>query len=184
MALTFADTHNMIAYLTKSDVSEGFDQIIDFLNTSSIQQEKVIITEDTVRQSLRLDDAESINCLPNEEIFIELARMGYEKPSKKLTFYKFFHGFSYNLPCNRRIGKGFSRVDTHLFDAMLVQQQVQDVAEVNAKDEDDNEVSAAPTPPSPTPATTPPPPQQEPIPSPPQAQSAQPLSPTQQQQPT
>nr|GEV88838.1 hypothetical protein [Tanacetum cinerariifolium] len=29
-------THTMIAYLTKSDVSEGFDQIIDFLNESSI----------------------------------------------------------------------------------------------------------------------------------------------------
>nr|GEV72651.1 hypothetical protein [Tanacetum cinerariifolium] len=37
MALTFADTHNMIAYLTKSDASEGFNQIIDFLNASSIQ---------------------------------------------------------------------------------------------------------------------------------------------------
>nr|GEX00474.1 hypothetical protein [Tanacetum cinerariifolium] len=63
---------------------------------------------------------------------------------------------------------------------MLVQQQVQDNAEVQ-KDEDDNEVSTAPTPPSLTPATTPPPPQQEPIPSPPQAQSAQPSSPPQQQ---
>nr|GEV33334.1 reverse transcriptase domain-containing protein [Tanacetum cinerariifolium] len=30
----------------------------------------------------------SIDCLPNEEIFVELARMGYEKPSTKLTFYK------------------------------------------------------------------------------------------------
>nr|GEU46590.1 hypothetical protein [Tanacetum cinerariifolium] len=29
-------------------------------------------------------------CLPNEEIFVELARMGYEKPSTKLTFYKAF----------------------------------------------------------------------------------------------
>nr|GFB49712.1 hypothetical protein [Tanacetum cinerariifolium] len=29
-------------------------------------------------------------CLPNEEIFAELARMGYEKPSTKLTFYKAF----------------------------------------------------------------------------------------------
>nr|GEU54839.1 hypothetical protein [Tanacetum cinerariifolium] len=36
MALAFADTHNMIAYLTKSDASEGFNQIIDFLNASSI----------------------------------------------------------------------------------------------------------------------------------------------------
>nr|GEW09558.1 retrovirus-related Pol polyprotein from transposon TNT 1-94 [Tanacetum cinerariifolium] len=31
-----------------------------------------------------------IECLPNEEIFTELARMGYEKPSTKLTFYKEF----------------------------------------------------------------------------------------------
>nr|GEW98468.1 ribonuclease H-like domain-containing protein [Tanacetum cinerariifolium] len=31
-----------------------------------------------------------VKCLPNEEIFTELARMGYEKPSTKLTFYKAF----------------------------------------------------------------------------------------------
>nr|GEW90829.1 hypothetical protein [Tanacetum cinerariifolium] len=51
---------------------------------------KVIITEATVREALRLDDAESIDCLPNEEIFKELSRMGYENPSSKLTFYKEF----------------------------------------------------------------------------------------------
>nr|GEU80560.1 putative ribonuclease H-like domain-containing protein [Tanacetum cinerariifolium] len=33
---------------------------------------------------------ERVDCLPNEEIFAELARMGYEKPSTKLTFYKAF----------------------------------------------------------------------------------------------
>nr|GEY55388.1 hypothetical protein [Tanacetum cinerariifolium] len=33
---------------------------------------------------------ESIDCLPNEEIFTELSRMGYEKPYTKLTFYKAF----------------------------------------------------------------------------------------------
>nr|GFA81538.1 putative ribonuclease H-like domain-containing protein [Tanacetum cinerariifolium] len=37
---------------------------------------KVIIIEDTVRQALRLDDAKSIDCLSNEEIFTKLARMG------------------------------------------------------------------------------------------------------------
>nr|GEW17471.1 hypothetical protein [Tanacetum cinerariifolium] len=37
MALTIVDTHNMIAFLTKSDASKGFDQIIDFLNASSIK---------------------------------------------------------------------------------------------------------------------------------------------------
>nr|GEV42314.1 xylulose kinase-1 [Tanacetum cinerariifolium] len=127
MALTFADTHNIIAYLTKTDASDGFEQILDFLNASVIKyaltvnpiiyascikqfwssvslkkmnevmclqalidRRKVIITEDSVRQALHLDDAESIDCLPNEEIFVELARMGYEKPSTKLTFYKAF----------------------------------------------------------------------------------------------
>nr|GEV80494.1 hypothetical protein [Tanacetum cinerariifolium] len=127
MALTFVDTHNLIVYLTKSDASEGFNQIIDFLNATSIKysltvnpnnyvscikqfwtsvsvkkvndvmrlqalvdKKKAIITEATIRDALRLDDAEGIDCLPNEEIFTELARMGYEKPSTKLTFYKAF----------------------------------------------------------------------------------------------
>nr|GEX58871.1 hypothetical protein [Tanacetum cinerariifolium] len=186
--LIFADTHNMITFLTKSDASEGLNQVVDFLNAYTIQyalmvnptiyvlsikqfwasvlikksndavklqalidRKKVIITEDTIRQALRLDDADGIDCLPNEEIFAELARMGYEKLSTK------------------EIGKGFSRVDTPLFDAMLVQQQVKDDAEV--QEDEDNKVSAAPTPPSPTPATTSSL-QQEPISSPPQAQSA------------
>nr|GEY72253.1 ribonuclease H-like domain-containing protein [Tanacetum cinerariifolium] len=47
-------------------------------------------SSDVVRQALRLDDAEGIECLPNEDIFTELARMGYEKPPPKLTFYKAF----------------------------------------------------------------------------------------------
>nr|GFD13158.1 hypothetical protein [Tanacetum cinerariifolium] len=41
-----------------------------------IDRRKVIITEDTVRQVLRLGDANSIGCLPSEEIFAELERMG------------------------------------------------------------------------------------------------------------
>nr|GEW23438.1 hypothetical protein [Tanacetum cinerariifolium] len=123
--LIFADAHNMVAFLTKSDASEGFDQIVDFLNAHTIQyalvvnptiyvscikkfwasvsikksndavklhalidRKKVIITEDTIRQNLRLDDADGIDCLPNEEIFAELVQMGYEKLSTKLTFYK------------------------------------------------------------------------------------------------
>nr|GEY46775.1 hypothetical protein [Tanacetum cinerariifolium] len=189
--LGFADTHNMITYLTKSDASEGFEQILDFLNARVIQyaltvkptiyvsrikqfwsfvslkktndvvrlqalidRRKVIITEDTVQQALRLDDAESIDCLPNEEIFAELERMG---------------------------------VDTSWFKGMLVPKQVND-------DVDDN-VANAVKPTSPTPATTPPPPPQELLPStshvaptlpssPHQSLIAQPSSPQQNQQPS
>nr|GEV61961.1 hypothetical protein [Tanacetum cinerariifolium] len=53
-----------------------------------VDRKKVVITEATIRDILRLDDAEGVDCLPNEEIFAELARMGYDKPSKKLRFYK------------------------------------------------------------------------------------------------
>ncbi|GJV24871.1 hypothetical protein Tco_1377566 [Tanacetum coccineum] len=35
--LQFVDTHNLIAFLTKSAKSEGFEQIVDFLNASSIK---------------------------------------------------------------------------------------------------------------------------------------------------
>nr|GEZ57348.1 xylulose kinase-1 [Tanacetum cinerariifolium] len=127
MTLTFAETYNMVAYLSKSDASEGFNQIINFLNGSSIKyaltvnpniyvscikqfwttvvvkkvndvtrlqalvdKKKVVVTEATIRDALCLDDAEGVECIPNEEIFAELARMGYEKPSTKLTFYKAF----------------------------------------------------------------------------------------------
>nr|GEW43520.1 ribonuclease H-like domain-containing protein [Tanacetum cinerariifolium] len=140
-----------------------------------IDKKKVIIIEDIIRQALRLDDADGVDCLPNEEILLidDLSSHNTKYTSLALT-QKVFANI-------RRIGKGFSGVETPLFDAMLAQQQVHDDAEVNTEDGDDNEVSVAPTPPSPTPATTPPPPQQEPILSPPQAQSAQPTSLPQQQ---
>ncbi|GJZ33433.1 hypothetical protein Tco_0578869 [Tanacetum coccineum] len=55
-----------------------------------VDKKRVIVTESSIRKDLHLDDAEGINCLPTATIFEELARMGYEKPSQKLTFYKAF----------------------------------------------------------------------------------------------
>ncbi|GKD23479.1 hypothetical protein Tco_1225182 [Tanacetum coccineum] len=125
--LTFADTHNMVTFMDKPAESDGFHEIIDFLNanqiryaltvnptiyTSCIQQfwatvkaktvngvrqiqalidkKKLIITEISIRSDLHLEDAGCIDCFPTATIFEELARMGYEKPSQKLTFYKAF----------------------------------------------------------------------------------------------
>nr|GEW70384.1 hypothetical protein [Tanacetum cinerariifolium] len=127
MSSAFADTHNMVAILAKSDASEGFYQILDFLtgsyiryalnvnphiyvscikqfwNTVTVKQstdvtrlqalvdwKKAVISEAVIRDVLRLDDAEGVDCLPNEAIFTGLARIGYEKPSIKLKFYKAF----------------------------------------------------------------------------------------------
>nr|GEZ13365.1 synaptobrevin, longin-like domain protein [Tanacetum cinerariifolium] len=55
-----------------------------------VDKKKVVVTKATIREALRLDDEEGVDCLPNEEIFVKLARMGYKKPSIKLTFYKAF----------------------------------------------------------------------------------------------
>nr|GEV55704.1 ribonuclease H-like domain-containing protein [Tanacetum cinerariifolium] len=89
------------------DYGEGFNQIIDFLNGSSIKyaltinpniyvscikqfwttvavkkvndiirfqalvdKKKVVVTEATIREALHLNDAEGVECLPNEEIFV------------------------------------------------------------------------------------------------------------------
>ncbi|GKC76181.1 hypothetical protein Tco_1126955 [Tanacetum coccineum] len=51
---------------------------------------KIIVTEASVRRDLQLNDEEGTDCLPNATIFEELTRMGYEKLSQKLTFYKAF----------------------------------------------------------------------------------------------
>ncbi|GJZ97872.1 hypothetical protein Tco_0670325 [Tanacetum coccineum] len=123
----FAETHNVVVFLEKTEESNRFAEIIDFLKesfvhyalivnpviyTSCIEQfwatakvqtvngvrqlqalvdkKRVIVTESSIRRDLHLDDAEGTDCLPTATIFKELARIGYEKPSQKLTFYKAF----------------------------------------------------------------------------------------------
>nr|GEW15344.1 hypothetical protein [Tanacetum cinerariifolium] len=172
MSSTFVDTHNMVAILTKSDASEGFDQILDFLNGSYIRyaltmnphiyvscikqfwntvtvkqstdvtrlqalvdRKKVVISEAVIRDILRLDDAKRVDCLPNEEIFTGLARMGSAMASaviclstgRKFNFSKYiFDSLVRNVDNSSkfymypRVGKGFSGVETPLFEGMLV----------------------------------------------------------------
>ncbi|GJY82445.1 putative ribonuclease H-like domain-containing protein [Tanacetum coccineum] len=55
-----------------------------------VDRNRVIVTESSIRRDLYLDDAEGTDYLPTATIFEELARIGYEKPSQNLTFYKAF----------------------------------------------------------------------------------------------
>ncbi|GKA00669.1 retrovirus-related pol polyprotein from transposon TNT 1-94 [Tanacetum coccineum] len=55
-----------------------------------VDGKKVIITGTSVRRDLQLDDTAGNECLPNADIFEQLALMGYEKPSQKLTIYEAF----------------------------------------------------------------------------------------------
>nr|GEY96426.1 hypothetical protein [Tanacetum cinerariifolium] len=196
----------MVAYLNKSDASEGFAQIIDFLNGSYIKyaltvnpyiyvpcikqfwntvvvkqdnnvtrlqalvdKKKVVITEATIRDVLRLDDAEGVDCLPNEEIFAELARMGYEKPSIKVKFYKAFFSSQWKFLIHTILqslsakctswnefnsamvsaviclstGKGFLGVETPLFEGMLVAGEIQEQGDAEEQVQDDIDDAAA-----------------------------------------
>ncbi|GJX56729.1 hypothetical protein Tco_0286626 [Tanacetum coccineum] len=108
----------MVDYLEKNDGNADFHQILDFLtsvrsillsyieqfwNTASlktINSEKqihakvngkaVVVSESSVRRDLHLNDEDGTACLTVNEIFENLALMGYETASDKLTFYKGF----------------------------------------------------------------------------------------------
>nr|GEV17668.1 retrovirus-related Pol polyprotein from transposon TNT 1-94 [Tanacetum cinerariifolium] len=220
-----------------------------------VDRKKVVIIEAAIRDVLRLDDAEGVVCLPNKEIFAELARMGYEKPSTKLTFYKAFfssqwkflihtilqsmsakrtswnkfssamafavicvstcdlstHTTTYTSPAltqkvfanMRRVGKGFSGIETPFFEGMLVAGVIEEEGDAEAQVQDDIEDAAAqeadaatqgadtivqgddshePSIPSPTPPT-PPPQQSHDLPSTSQVQHTPPQSPLPQSQP-
>nr|GFC36493.1 hypothetical protein [Tanacetum cinerariifolium] len=172
----------------------------------------------TIQEALRLDDVESIDCLPNEEIFTELSRMSLVRnvdSSTKFYMYSRFlqlmireqvgdlssHSTKYSSSAltqkvfanMRRVGKGFYRVDTPLFEGMIAAQQDDDVADEGAASVVVDDVPAAvdeASIPSPIPTTQPPPPSQD-LPStsqvqhtPPPSLIAQPPSPQQQPQPS
>nr|GEV80741.1 hypothetical protein [Tanacetum cinerariifolium] len=91
--LTFADTHNMVAFLSKSDASVGFYQIADFFNAQVIQYALMVnptIYVSCIKQFWTTVLIKKVNDVVNEEICTELACMGYKKPPPKLTFYKVF----------------------------------------------------------------------------------------------
>nr|GEY64469.1 hypothetical protein [Tanacetum cinerariifolium] len=163
-----------------------------------VDKKKIVISEEVVREILQLNDAEGVICLPNDEIFAGLARMGYEKPSTKLTFYKaffstqwkfFIHTILHSLSAKRTswnefssamasaliclsqdkgltfqstflkvwVGKGFSGVETPLFENMLAIRAVNAEEELQVPAQDDvvqehviEEIATEVVPPTPT----------------------------------
>nr|GEW54075.1 hypothetical protein [Tanacetum cinerariifolium] len=127
-----------------------------------VDKKKVVVTEATIREALRLDDEEGVECA------LSTHTSKYTSPTLNQKVFA-------NM---RRIGKGFSGVETPLFEGMLVEQQVVEEGDadeneenVNAGDAAVGDVSAAhgevptvaeePSIPSPTPPTPPPQPPQD-----------------------
>ncbi|GJS28213.1 hypothetical protein Tco_0488833 [Tanacetum coccineum] len=83
--LQFADTYNLVAFLSKPAESEGFEQIatvkVKTVNgevhlQALVDGKKIIVTKASVRRDLQLNDEEGTDYLPNATIFEELTRMG------------------------------------------------------------------------------------------------------------
>nr|GEY07810.1 putative ribonuclease H-like domain-containing protein [Tanacetum cinerariifolium] len=134
-----------------------------------VAKKKVVITEATIRDALRLDDAEGVDCLPNEEIFAELAHIGYEKPSTKLTFYKAFfssqwkfliHTILQSMSVKPKSWNEFSSAMTSAVICLSTEEQVpddvDDVATQGADIAVQGDVVHEPSIPSPTPLNPPP----------------------------
>ncbi|GKE40172.1 hypothetical protein Tco_1463577 [Tanacetum coccineum] len=92
MTLKFADSHNMVAFLTKSVESEGFDQIVDFLNANPIRNALTINPTiyascikqfwATVKMKTIIGEVQLQALVDGKKIIINAAT--------KLTFYKAF----------------------------------------------------------------------------------------------
>nr|GFA01446.1 xylulose kinase-1 [Tanacetum cinerariifolium] len=190
MSSLFADTHNVVAILEKSDATEGFEQIIDFLNGSYIHyaltvnphiyiscikqfwntasvkcsadvtrlqalvdKKKIVISEVVIREILQLDDAEGVVCFPNEEIFADSSSKFYMYPCfiqliihnqvddlSTHTIRFISPALTQKVFANiRRVGKGFSGVETPLFEGMLAARQptYEGLAEAQVQADDD-----------------------------------------------
>nr|GEU73418.1 hypothetical protein [Tanacetum cinerariifolium] len=74
----------------KLQVEEDSEMARDLVMKIFMETNKPKSRKDVIRSNLGLDDADGVECLPNEEIFTVLVRMGYENLPPKLTFYKAF----------------------------------------------------------------------------------------------
>ncbi|GJU03921.1 hypothetical protein Tco_1114259 [Tanacetum coccineum] len=134
--LEFYDTHNMVAYLKKIEGSEGFHQIVDFLNSSHI---RYALTENpTIYVSLiqQFWNTATARTLDNGEIEItttidEKVKIVSKASIRRHLKLEDFDGIS-NLPTTeifeqlalmgniRRASKGYTGVDIPLFPTILV----------------------------------------------------------------
>ncbi|GJX11561.1 hypothetical protein Tco_0201420 [Tanacetum coccineum] len=78
-----ADVHEIVDFLTASSVHYALTQI-----HATVDGKTVVISESPVRSDLHFNDEDGITCLTNDAIFKNLALMGYESDSNKLTFQK------------------------------------------------------------------------------------------------
>nr|GEU67131.1 putative ribonuclease H-like domain-containing protein [Tanacetum cinerariifolium] len=160
---TYMSMIGSLMYLTSSrpDIMFAVNDVTRL--QALVDKKKVVVTEAAIRELLRLYDAEGVDCLPNKDIFIELARMGYEKPSTKLTFYKAFFSSQWKFLIHTIL----QSISQEIKEGGDEEEHVKDVTAGDAAQGDDTAahgevptVSQEPSIPSPTLPTPPPQPPQ------------------------
>nr|GEZ94923.1 hypothetical protein [Tanacetum cinerariifolium] len=124
-----------------------------------VDKKKVIITEATIRDALRLDDTKGINCLPNEEIFTELCMN-----SKRTSWNEFSSSMASAVICLStgmivapQAGEGAAKVNVDNVSAT----GIADEGTASVAVDDVPVATDEPTIPLPTSPTQPPPPSQD-----------------------
>nr|GEX14492.1 xylulose kinase-1 [Tanacetum cinerariifolium] len=119
MTLTFAETHNMVFYLSKSDACEGFNQIIDFLNGSSIKYALTVnpnIYVSCIKQFWTTVAVKKVNDVTRLQALVDKNKVVV---TEVIIRDALCLDDAEGVEC-----KGFSRVETPLFEGMIVEQQV------------------------------------------------------------
>nr|GFA21249.1 hypothetical protein [Tanacetum cinerariifolium] len=137
MSSLFADTHNVVAILEKSDAAEGFEQIIDFLSGSYIYY------------ALMVSPHIYISCIKQFWNFVLVKRLGDVTSAKRTSWNEFSTAMASAVICLSKgqrfsfskyifdslvrnvdssskfymVGKGFSGVETPLFEGMIADRQ-------------------------------------------------------------
>nr|GFA28266.1 hypothetical protein [Tanacetum cinerariifolium] len=129
MSSLFGDTHNVIAILEKSDAAEGFEQIIDFLSGSYIYYALTVsphIYISCIKQFWNTASVKRSCDVTRLQALVDKKKISENQVRDLSTYTTRFisPALTQKVFANmRRVGKGFSEVETPLFKGMLAVRQ-------------------------------------------------------------
>nr|GFA72384.1 hypothetical protein [Tanacetum cinerariifolium] len=142
MSSLFADTHNVVAILKKSDDAEDDVTRLQAL----VDRKKIVISEVVISEILQLDDAEGVSMSAKRTSWNEFSTaMASANQVGDLST----HTTRYISPAltqkvfanMRRVRKGFSGVETPLFEGMLAARQLAEEGIADEQVQDDAAVA-------------------------------------------
>ncbi|GJR96541.1 hypothetical protein Tco_0268715 [Tanacetum coccineum] len=124
--LKFVDTHSLVAFLEKPTESEGFEEIVDFLNANPIKY--ALTVNPTVYCSCIKQFWDTVKAkMVNREIYSRFVQVFVNQQLGNMSCHKKIYvtpSHTKKIFANmKREGKGFSRTITPLFQTMMVQAQ-------------------------------------------------------------